>query len=115
MKAAFERLARSVGVSEPEPLWKLQGNRVMSPGDVRSYVEELHPSAKQVFTFWHDTPAKHTNLTSVVVAIARANVRQKDRGAVRPFLLDQLSRRYILACHTQSHRTFALALAPYIS
>ncbi len=77
MKEAFGRLAMTVGVSNTDTLWDLQGTAVMQPREVRAFVEGLHPAAKQVFSFWHDTPAKSTSLTSVGVAIAHANVRRK--------------------------------------
>ncbi len=77
MKEAFDRLAKTVGVIESTPLWGLQSANVMQPHEVRAFVEDLHPSVKHVFSFWHDTPAKSTSLTSVGVAIAHANVRRK--------------------------------------
>ena len=77
MKEAFLRLAASVGIARGDALWELQINHLLDRRQVRGFLERLHPAAADVLSFWRDTPAKQTTLTSVGVAIAHANIRRK--------------------------------------
>jgi hypothetical protein len=57
-------------------LIQIQNQYTMTPAEIKSDLQSMHPCMEKLFDVWNDSLMKNTTLTSVGIAIGHANIRR---------------------------------------